>query len=350
MEKAPDPAEGGLSSTPKEPSRHVSAAVDENEGDPDETPPRPGLLAKLGLDPPTIIVLFKGSVPPTVAVAMYQSDVVSGYFLTFGYFIAISSFLALPVLPRGKFVPHVLLSALCACAASAVSLLAMWSALQARAHTSSPPGDGGAAAPGYNSSQNVVAAIWLVANTWVVNAARGRWPERLNLPSVLYAIVVDVACTTAPTFTTMAQAETLVRELLISILAGLGLALAANLIIVPVSSRMIVAGQTKKMLGLLRRAVQQQRVYLRSVKSEHVALVPTRRPSLAAEESIGRQEPTKEAKAAQSLKESRDALLELLGAMAKETQFAKWDVAYGKLDASDLQGIFRLLRSIVVPM
>lgn len=49
---------------------------------------------KAGLDPLTLMLMFKGSLPPTIAIAMYQSNAVSSKFGTIGYLVAIRSVLA----------------------------------------------------------------------------------------------------------------------------------------------------------------------------------------------------------------------------------------------------------------
>lgn len=53
---------------------------------------------KAGLDPLTLMLMFKGSLPPTIAIAMYQSNAVSSKFGTIGYLVAIRSvlFAAIP--------------------------------------------------------------------------------------------------------------------------------------------------------------------------------------------------------------------------------------------------------------
>ncbi|KAJ5444082.1 uncharacterized protein N7458_007954 [Penicillium daleae] len=61
---------------------------DDDDDDNDQDAKPVSGFARLGLDVPTVVVMLKGSLPPTIAIAMYQSSVVSGYFLTFGYFIA----------------------------------------------------------------------------------------------------------------------------------------------------------------------------------------------------------------------------------------------------------------------
>jgi len=49
---------------------------------------------KAGLDPLTLMLMFKGSLPPTIAIAMYQSNAVSSKFGTIGYLVAIRSVLS----------------------------------------------------------------------------------------------------------------------------------------------------------------------------------------------------------------------------------------------------------------
>ena len=47
------------------------------------------LWQKVGLDPLTLMLMFKGSVPPTVAIAMYQSTAIQAKYSTLGYLVAI---------------------------------------------------------------------------------------------------------------------------------------------------------------------------------------------------------------------------------------------------------------------
>lgn len=46
------------------------------------------LWQKTGLDVKTLLMMFKGSVAPTVAIAMFQSDAVAAHYGTLGYLIA----------------------------------------------------------------------------------------------------------------------------------------------------------------------------------------------------------------------------------------------------------------------
>jgi len=55
------------------------------------------LWAKSGLDFGTVIMMVKGSLAPTIAIAFYQSPRVANHYGTLGYLIAIMSVLGLPV-------------------------------------------------------------------------------------------------------------------------------------------------------------------------------------------------------------------------------------------------------------
>jgi hypothetical protein len=92
--------------------------------------------------------------------AFYQSKNVSNIYGTIGYLVPIISVIALPILPRAKYLQSTILNVLAVCVGAAMALLGIWSGLKARENTSSP----GSIEP-YNSSQSAVCAIWLFANS-----------------------------------------------------------------------------------------------------------------------------------------------------------------------------------------
>ena len=57
----------------------------------------------MDLDATTLKQMFKGSLPSTIAIAMYQAKDVSDVYETLGYLVAIVAMLGLSVMPRGKF-------------------------------------------------------------------------------------------------------------------------------------------------------------------------------------------------------------------------------------------------------
>ncbi len=296
---------------------------------------------------------------------MYQSTAISNLFTTVGYEIPVITVLALVILPRGKFVQMLALNLLAVCVGSALSLLVLWSSIQARINTShpapSPPSATLARAP-YNSSQSAVCAVWLFVNIWLVNLIRAKLPS-FNLPAIVYSIFVNIAATNGPALTNVAQAEALVTQLLTSMLLALGISTGVSLFVFPISSRMIVQAQFKGAIGIVRRAVGLQKDYLQTLESEDMfALVPVetsvgrapeaekKRRRLGKKAQDDNPPPTKEVLAAQALKESISQLRDLAGKLYGELKFAKRDAAWGKLDAHDLSEIYKLFRKIFIPM
>jgi hypothetical protein len=290
---------------------------------------------------------------------MYQSAVISSYFTTQGYLIAIISVLAVAVLPRDKFIQNLVFNLAAVCVGSATSLLALWSSVQARIHTS-PPAPEGAPLP-YNSSQSAVCAVWLFFNVWLANFLRAKVPG-LNMAVVIYSILITNSMTFGPTVATTVVAEAFVREQLLAMLFGLGLATGTSLLIFPVSSRMVAMREFRGLIGLLQKVVVLQREYLAGLVGEGTSGVEagnaeeqdisgdTRRLKVKRAKNKARESTTKESRVSKSLRESVGAIRGLVGKVYGDMVFAKRDVAWGKLDATDLNETFKLLRNITIPM
>lgn len=335
---------------------------DGDDGDDDdgtvtqETKKKPSWLAavadKLGLDRPTIVTMFKGSLPPTIGIAMYQATSVATYLTTLGYLVPIISVLALAILPRGKFLMSFVVNLIAICIGAAVAMLAVWSGVKAREYTTPPntPPTPMAAAP-YNSSQSAVCAVWLFAGIWVANVARAYRPA-FNLPVTIFCIVVNVATTYGPFMTSTAVAKYFIKELLTAMLVALALALGVNLLIIPVSSRLVVFKEFAGAIGLLRRTVSLHKAYLVSLESNDMFAVATRTDTLPQDSSRKQRKPklTKEQKAAKTLQETGNRLRELAGKLHADTPFAKRDFAWGKLDAKDISELFKLFRNVYIPV
>ncbi len=305
-----------------------------------------------------------------ICIAIYQSSAISDLFATLGYEIPIISVLALAILPRGKYLQNLALNVVAICVGAAVALLVLWTAVQARINTSQPltPAEAKAAAaagrPPYNSSQSAVCAVWLFTNIWIVNILRAKMPS-FNLPSIVYSILVNIAATYGPIMATTAQAEVFVKQLMTSMLLALGIATGVSLFVFPVSSRTIIMAQFRGSILLLRKAVSLQRDYLQGLEQEDMFGLESVETSVgrdldtADKKSSGRKktksakggEPlTKEAKAAQVLRECITKLRDLAGKLQGEITFAKREAAWGKLSADDLSEIFKLLRNVFIPV
>lgn len=330
-----------------------------------------GIKAKLGLNRAVLTPMLKGSLPPIIAISMCQSQPVASYFVTLGYLIAIISVLGLALLPRGKFLQNLVLNVFAVCLGSAIAMLALWSSIQARAHTT-PAGqpliDPATGEPTYNSSQSAVLAVWLFANIWFVNVIRAKFPA-FAIPVILYSILVNVASTFGTRMPTVAVAERFIKELITAMLTGLALATGVNLLVLPVSSRMVVFKEFAGAVGLLRKALQLQKKYLVGLEEldmfavvTHQATVEARearksrkgkRKSKKAESAGEEEEPpsmTKEAAIAKELKAAIAQVREMTGKIQADITFAKRDVAWGKLDAKDVSEIAKLIRNATIPV
>lgn len=279
----------------------------------------------------------------------------------------IISVLSLAILPRGKYMQNMLLNTMMACIGAAIGLLVLWSAVQARAHTSNladvPAVVQATGRPPYNSSQSAVCGVWLFANIWFVNVLRAKMPS-FNLPVILYSIMVNVSATFGTIMVTTAQAEAFIKQLLTIVLMGIAFATGVSLFIFPVSSRMVVQGEMKGLLGLFRKAVTLEKEYLQGLEKEDMfALEMTetaagpkfkkqQKKKQKGKHHHDSEEPnlTKEAKSAQALRETISQIRELAGKLHGDMKFAKRDTAWGKLAAHDLGEIFGLMRKILIPM
>ncbi|KAI1113209.1 hypothetical protein F5Y14DRAFT_418650 [Nemania sp. NC0429] len=321
-----------------------------------------GFLARLGLDAPTIIAMLKGALAPVIGLAIYQSDAVAREFSTFGYLVGIIAVLSLSMLPRGKFVQTLVFNLLFLGVGAAVSLLILWSALQARLHTQTTPDDP-QSRPAYNSSQSAVSALWLFANIWIVNTVRAKYPS-LNVPVIVYSILTNISCTFSPQITNNAAFESIVRRLLTAMLLGFAIAAATCLLIFPVSSRVVWTAQLRAAIQLSRGAVKQEKAYLQSLEREDMFAVPA---DICAATHLNNDDSSVDDKTkdkgknkaqpeprstaeAKAVKETMFNLRLLTSKIYIDLPFAKRDIAWAKLTAKDLTTLQELFRGVVIPI
>lgn len=309
------------------------------------------LWDKAGLDMQTLAMMLKGSLPPTIAIAMYQARDVAAIYQTLGYLVAIASILGMAVMPRGLFVQNMLLNILAICIASATNLLALYSAVQARLHTTAP----GSPSAGYNSSASAVLAVWLIFQTYVTNALRARVPQ-FQFPAILYSIFMIVSLTYGTQFASMASAVAFMKRLLEAFLSGFGIAAGVSFFVFPVSSRKVVFGEMKGYLGIMGGMLMTQAAYLRSLETFDPEILLRQREA----ESKNKRSRTKSdatsplllATMPEALK-LKDLLGKLYALHAKlpvDVNFAKREIAIGKLSSKDISDVHKKMRQIMVPI
>jgi len=204
-----------------------------------------------------------------------------------------------------------------------------------------------------------VCAIWLFANIWLVNVLRSKMPA-LQFPVIIYSIFTNVAFTYGPLFPTIAAGEALIKQLLKGFLTAFAIATGVSLFIIPVSSRTVVFKEQTGYIQLIRATMKAQTAYLQSLETSDMFA-----PEEPDEDDGERIDDGKKAKKnkrkdknshlaanAQSmaLKASLTALTGLHGKLHGDMSFGKREMAWGKFDAKDLDEIFTLFRSILIPL
>ena len=86
------------------------AKAKEDAGEASPAVQKPSLPKRLwtasGLNSMTLIMMFKGAIAPTIALAIYEATSIARIYSTLGYLVAIMSILSMPIMPRSKFVSH----------------------------------------------------------------------------------------------------------------------------------------------------------------------------------------------------------------------------------------------------
>jgi len=310
------------------------------------------LWAKIGLDVGTVVIMVKGSLPPIIALSMYQADAVAQHYSTLGYLVAIASILGFCIMPRGKFIQTMVLNILAVCFAAALNLLALYCVTQARLHTT-PRGQ---TLGGYNSSASAVCAIWLIVQTYFINVVRAARPQ-FQFPMILYSIFVDVSMTYGVEFTTMAVCVPFMKKLLEAFLTGFALATAVHFFVMPMSSRMVVFKEMTGYLMCLSGMLKAQTAYMASL--EDIDPVKMRKEREAAADGEGTKKKAKKGGGAQGplttpallkMKETLGKTMELHTKLHGDITPAKREFAFGKLESHDLTELWKLLRMIFLPI
>lgn len=280
---------------------------------------------KLGLDGPTVRTMLKAGVAPTICLSFYQADAVANTYTTLGYLVAIASILSMPIMPRAKFLQTLVYNLVVVCLSSAVCILAIYTVIKARQNTTLPGGSPTA----YNSSAAAVSGIWLFFLIYSINAVKSARPQ-LVFPAILASIFSVVAMTYAPQFPTMASGLSFAKRLLTAFITGFAVSTGVNLLIFPVSSRQVVFGEMTGYIGGFKGFLKCQEDYLHSL--EHIDMFREPVPQAAA------------------VKAAIGGIKALHGKLGIDLVFSKREFAYGKLAASDISQVFKLLRKILHPM
>lgn len=167
-------------------------------------------------------------------------------------------------LPRAKWLQTIFFNIVAICFSSAINLLSLYCATQARLHTT----PAGLPLLGYNSSASAVCAVFLFVQVYFVASIRSARPQ-LQFPAIVYSIFVNVSLTYGPFFPTMDVAMAFIKRLLITFLTGFGLAAGVSLLVFPVNCRLPVFKIMDAYLRAARAVLRAQESYIKGLQNEN---------------------------------------------------------------------------------
>ncbi|KAL3483213.1 hypothetical protein BJX62DRAFT_249785 [Aspergillus germanicus] len=306
-------------------------------------------LLPLNLTRRTILLMLKGALPPTIVIAIYQSNAISDITLTVGYLSALISVLSQALTPRAKFLKIFLFDLLATCVSASLCCLAVFCAVRAREHTtaftttSDEDGD-------YNSSACAVSGIWLITLIWIANGIRAWKPAELQDPMVAFSVFACVTVTRAGMFGSLSEGLGFVNRLLKGFLIGFGVAGGVSLFIYPVTSRGDVVRDVVRYVRGIEGVLRAEGEFLEGGEGDQSVLrrVQTTTQSVrGAEESIDSDIKSSKRK---KLQAAMTGLNALHGKLQSDLSYSKDEFAWGKLSASDLDRIGGLLRNLLLPL
>ena len=313
------------------------------------------LWAKTQLDKTTLETMFKASLPPIIAISMFQAPPVARHYSTIGYLIAIASLLGFCIMPRAKFVQNMVFNVIAICIGAATNLLVLFCATQARQHTT----PAGMPLEGYNSSASVVLAVWLAFQIYVVHSIRAARPQ-LSFQAILYSIFVNVSCTYGTQFPTMAASISFMVRLLSAFLTGFALCTGVAFLIFPTSCRHVVFKEMEGYLACLSGLLQSEAAYMQgletfdlSSKKDSDEKGEGKDPKTESkDDSMKRTASHHPLKTPQSakVKEMLAKTFELHTKLPADVSFAKREIAYGYIGAKDISELRKKMQYIMLPI
>lgn len=151
------------------------------------------------------------------------------------------------------------------------------------------------------------------------------------------------------------------KVLLEAFLAGMGISTAISLLVFPITCRHIFFLQSGAFAGSIKATLAAQAAYMKTFEredmfnlrsSEEDASVERAHPFLHhhRHQNLHDDERSLVDVETERLKAAVQAMSGLLGKMNQDITFAKREFAYGKLDASDIDSLFKLFRNIMLPL
>lgn len=287
-----------------------------------------------------LLLVLKGALPPTIVIAIHQSDAVANTTLTIGYLAALLSVLSQALTPRAKFLRIMLFDLLATCVSASLCCLAIFCAGKARQNSGDQAPtttSSSSSSSTYNSSASAVSAIWLIAMIWAGNALRAWKPMELQDPMVAFSIFCSVTLTRAGTFVVLADGLEFVARLLKGFMLGFAIATGVSLFIYPVTSRGLVFGDVTGYVGRIEGVLRAYSGFVGGSAGDWGGA-----DADSEEDSVG--------DSRNWLKGTVAGLNAVHAKLQSDLFYSRDEIAWGKLSASDLDRIGGLLRDLFLPL
>lgn len=296
----------------------------------------------IGVDGTTALTMLKGTLPPIIGIAIYQTDVISSHFGTMYDTIPVISILCLCTMPRAMFLHSLVLNIICLAIGCCMAFLGLYASIRARNHTENLR-----AADGYNSSASVVSALFLISNIYAINSLRAKFPS-LQFPAINYGIFINIMFTYTPLAPSWSQGVSFIGRLTESFLLGYALAAMVSLLIFPRSVRaMVFKGQLALLTALKASMFAPVAIVDLVGNTEMFASMESNDADVLPERNEDSQ---KKDQSNELIMEEKAAILStVLGRIRVNMLPAKREWAWGKLDGIEMDNIYGHLRAILIP-
>ncbi|KAK7427593.1 hypothetical protein QQZ08_005868 [Neonectria magnoliae] len=292
--------------------------------------------------------MMKGSLAPTIVIAISQSTAVADVTTTTGYLAALIAVSAQCLQPRAKFIKVMFFCLLSLCVTASMTCLAIYSAVKARHPGNNETPDQ------YDSNASAVAAIWLFVMIWIGNALRAWRMAELQDPIVTSSIFALVALTRAGNWTTVDDGLDYIVRLIKTFLIGFTIPTGVSLFILPRTCRQGVFKDTRNFVRETKAVLQALTDFVNTASRS--SFLTRQKTHPASEEGTTPQEDTQPssdfgfAKARCHLSKASDTLNALDAKLQASLKYSRNEVAWGKLTADDLDEMTLLLRGVLIPL
>ncbi|KAF7555437.1 hypothetical protein G7Z17_g2149 [Cylindrodendrum hubeiense] len=300
------------------------------------------------MDTESLLMMMKGSLAPTIVIAISQSHAVADVTTTTGYLAALIAVSAQCLQPRAKFIKVMFFCLLSLCVTASISCLAIYSAVKARHPSNNVIPDQ------YDSNASAIAAIWLFVMIWVGNALRAWRMAELQDPIVASSIFALVALTRAGNWTTVDDGLVFIVRLIKTFLIGFAIPTGVSLLILPRTCREGIFKDTRNFVQETNAVLQALTDFVDT--ASRTSFLTRQKTHLASEDDTSSQddsEMTSEmrfAKARARLTKASDNLNALDAKIQAGLKYSRNELAWGKLSAADLDEISMLLRGVLLPL